>query len=111
MILDVVEPWFERMKELRHQSVLERQLSKFEWLWQRFTGGCSNNKNGQSKILHRKQGETTSPTNNTTVVLETTTTEATNTTIPTTATSTTDMSTTNDYINRWVRNLLSTPLT
>ena len=101
--------FIERVKELRHQSVLERQLSTFEWLWQRFRGGCSN-KNGLSKIQHRKQGETTSPTNNTTVVLETTTTEATNTTTPTTATST-DMATINDYINRWVRNLSSTPLT
>ena len=55
--------------------------------------------------------------------IETTSTEATNTVTPvistpvrpvtsTTSTSTTtDMATTNDYINKWVRNLLSTPLT
>ena len=57
---------------------------------------------------YRKQGET----NNATVVPDTTTTEATNTATPTTATSTTtDAATTKDYINRWVRNLLSTPPT
>ena len=98
--------FIETVKELRHQSVLKRQLSKFEWLWQRFRGGCSNNKNGHSKIQHRKQGETASS-----MVLETTTIEDTITTTPTTATTTTDMATTKDYINRWVRNVSSTPLT
>ena len=75
-------------------------------------GGPSNNKNGCSKIQYQKQGDMTSPTNNTTVVLETTIdtiyTEATKTAtpvIPTTTSTTTDTATTNDYINKWVRNL------
>ena len=112
------EIFINRVRELRHQSVLERQLSKFEHLWQRFRGGHSNNKNGCSKIQYQNQGEMTSPTNSTTVdlgtTIETTSTEATNTVIPviTTSTSTTtDMATTNDYINKWVRNLSSIPLT
>ena len=51
--------FIERVKELRHQSVLDRQLSKFEQLWQKFRGGHSNNKNGHSKIQYRKQEELT----------------------------------------------------
>ena len=97
----------ERVKETRHQTVLKRHLSKFEQLWQRFRGACSNitTKNGHSKILHRKQGEITSS-----MVLETT--EDTPNTTPTTATTTTaDTATSKEYINRWVRNLSRTPLT
>ena len=105
------------MKEQRHQSVLERQLSKFEHLWQRLRGGHSNNKNGHSKIQYQNGEEMTSPINNTVmepeIATETTSTEATNTVTSATSTTstTTDMATTNDYVNKWVRNLLGTPLT
>ena len=112
------------MKEQRHQSVLDRQLSKFECLWQRFRGGCSNNNSGCSKIQYQNQGEITSLINNTAepdITVETTATETnyrtttdanyTATTTVTSATSTADTATTNEYVNKWVRNLSGTPLT
>ena len=60
--------FIERVKETRHQLVFKRQLSKFDWLWQRFRGGCSKQittngtnqvTNGCSNILYREEGETT----------------------------------------------------
>ena len=107
------EKFIDRVKEQRHQSVLERQLSKFEWLWQRLRGGCSNNKNGHSKIQYHNREEVTFPTNSTVadpeIQSEITSTEATNTVTSTTTTITT--ATTNGYVNKWVRNLSGTPLT
>ena len=104
---------------------MERQLSKFECLWQRFRGGCSNNKNGHSKIQYQNQGEITSLISSTIadpkITIETTSIEATNIVTPVisapatpvtpTTSTTTDTATTNDYINKWVRNLSSIPLT
>ena len=44
--------FIEKVRERRHQSVLGRQLSKFEWLWQGIRGGCSNNNSGHSKTQY-----------------------------------------------------------
>ena len=96
--------FIERVRETRHQTVLKRHLSKFDQLWQRSRGvrskedityGCSN-------ARFSKQGETLS-----TDVLEDTSATS---ILSTTDTADTD-TTTKEYINRWVRNLLSTPLT
>ena len=53
--------FIERVRETRHQVVLKRQLSKFDWLCQRFRGGYSKQvtTNGHSNILYREQEETT----------------------------------------------------
>ena len=109
------EKCIDRVKEQRHQSVLERQLSKFEQLWQRLRGGHSNNKNGHSKIQYQNWEEMTSPINSTVVypeiAIETTSTEATNTVTSATSTTISTAATTNGYVNKWVRNLSGTPLT
>ena len=93
--------FIERVRETRHQTVLKRHLSKFDQLWQRSRGVWPKEDitYGHSNARFSKQRETTS-----TNVLE----DTSATTIP----STTDTdTTTKEYINRWVRNLSSTPLT
>ena len=52
------EQFIEKVREWRHQSVLDRQLSKFEWLWQRIRGGCSNNNSGHSNTIHQNINNT-----------------------------------------------------
>ena len=111
------EQFIERVREWRHQSVLDRQLSKSEQLWQRIRGGCSNNKSGCSKTQHQNNNSTvaiddiiettTSTTNNAFTVTSDTGSTATTTTTATT----TGMATTNDYVRKWVKNLSGTPLT
>ena len=97
---------------------MERQLLKFEQLWQRLRGGCSNNKNGHSKIQYQNREQTTSPTINTVAdpetAPETSLTEAINivpSTTSSTATTIAMTATTNDHVNKWVKNLSGTPLT
>ena len=98
----------ERVRETRHQTVLKSHLSKFDQLWQRFRGDWSKQEltNGFSNTRYKEQGETL-PADTTTSTEET---PETTTNSATTNTTTTD-TTTKEYINRWVRNLSSTPLT
>ena len=104
--------FIERVKETRNQLVLKRQLSKFDWLWQRFRGSHSKQlttngtnqvtTNSLSNILYReKRGNYTFNGPRNTIYRGP----------PTTSTTTTDMTETKEYINRWVRNLSSTSLT
>ena len=93
--------FIERVKETRHQTVLKRHLSKFERFWQRSRGiqPQEDTSNGHSNARFRKQRETTS-------------TEALN--VEDTLATTTDIdidTTTKEFTRKWVRNLLSTPLT
>ena len=96
--------FIERVKETRHQTVLKRHLSKFDQLWQRFRGDCSNQEttNGHPNTQYREQGETLPA-----MVTDTPSKEE----PPVTTSTTTTDTTTKEYINRWVRNLSSTPLT
>ena len=100
--------FIERVRETRHQAVLKRQLSKFDQLWQRFRGGCSNQEiiNGHPNSWYRQQGERLPA-----MVSDTPFTSAEEPPATTSITTTTDATTTKEYINRWVRNLSSTPLT
>ena len=79
-------------------------MSKFDQLWQRFRGDQSKQEttNGCSNTRHREQGETLP-----TVATDIPSTEESPAAISTKTTDTT----TKEHINRWVRNLLSTPLT
>ena len=90
--------FIERVRETRHQTVLKRHLSKFDQLWQRSRGVWpkEDTTNGHSNTRFGKQREITSIG-----ALEDTS---------DTYTADTD-TTTKEYINRWVRNLSSTPLT
>ena len=80
--------FIERVKESRHQTVMKRQLSKFDWLWQRYKGiwPQEHAENGCSNTRFDKQRET-----------------STNQALTDT--------TTKDFTRRWVKNLSSTPLT
>ena len=91
--------FIERVKETKHQTVLKRQLSKFDRLWQRSRGiwPQEHTENGHSNARFNKQRETTTPE-----VLQDT---------PATSNSTTIDTTTKEHTRRWVRNLSSTPLT
>ena len=91
--------FIERVKETRHQIVLKRHLSKFDWLWQRSRGVWPQEhaENGCSNARFNKQREITTPD----VSKDTLATS--NPTIPDT--------TAKEYTRRWVRNLSSTPLT
>ena len=76
-------------------------MSKFDQLWQRSRGVWpqEDTSNGCSNATFNKQRETTSP-------------DALEDTLATTNLTTTDSdTTTKEYTRRWVRNLLSTPLT
>ena len=86
--------FIERVKETRHQTVLKRQLSNFDRLWQRYRGiqPQEHAENGRSNARFHKQRETTQSNP-----------ETTNQTITDT--------TTKEFTRRWVKNLLNTPLT
>ena len=77
--------FIERVKESRHQTVQKRQMSKFDWLWQRNRGirPQEHAENGHSKARLDKNREV--PPNSTV--------------------------NTKDFTKRWVKNLSSTPLT
>ena len=109
--------FIERIKESRHQVVLKRQLSKFDHLWQKYRrvrsqehaeDGCPNARLGNQRERERTTEVLQDP------VLSTGRTssqdlETSNPTKSSTSTSTEQIS--KDYTRRWVRNLLSTPLT
>ena len=102
--------FIERLKECRHQTVLKRQLAKFEWLWQRLRVGLSNNISGHSKIHYHNNDTMTVPGNRTVIDtdIDTETTSITSTWASQTTTMT---ATTSGYVSKWIRNLLGTPLT
>ena len=89
----------ERVKEERHQTVLKRQFSKFDQLWQRSRGVWpqEHTENGHSNARFNKQRETTSP-------------GVSQDTLATSNPTITD-TTTKEHTRRWVKNLSSTPLT
>ena len=83
---------------------MKRYLSKSDQLWQRFRGDCSKQEttHGWPNTRYREQGEI--------LPADVTDTPSTEEPPATTSTTTTDTAT-KEHINRWVRNLLSTPLT
>ena len=85
-------------RERRHKSTLERQIKKFNSLWQRNTGGHSNYQHGS--IYWEEDRRDTSLNN------ENPMNEATN--IETTTTTTTSRATSNNI--KWVHNLFKTLL-
>ena len=88
-------------RERRHQSTLERQTKKFNSLWQRNTGGCSNYQNGS---IDWEEDTRETPLNNGNLIDKATNIETTQAT----TTTTTTRATTNN--NKWVHNLSKTPL-
>ena len=88
-------------RERRHKSTLERQIKKFNSLWQRNTGGCSNYQHGSTDW----EGDTRDTTlNNENLIDEATYIETTETT----TTTRTSRATSNN--NKWVHNLSKAPL-
>ena len=103
--------FIERVKEARHQTVLKRQLAKFDCLWQRYRGirPQEHAENGCSNARFDKQRETTTEaTQDPAISNGTQDLKTSNLTNPT-STSTDTIS--KEYTRRWVRNLSSTPLT
>ena len=88
-------------RERRHQSTLDRQIQKFNSLWQRNTGSCSNYQHGST---YWEEDTRDTSLNNDNLIDEATNIETTQTT----TTTTTPRATTNN--NKWVHNLSKTPL-
>ena len=91
-----------KVRECRHQTILERHLRKFDQLCQQTKGGRSNNPGGCSKSNH-----TLAPT---TVVTSDNITPATLSTVTTIATPA-GTTTTIRQLDKWVKKLLGVPLT
>ena len=100
--------FIERFKESRHQTVLNRQMAKFDRLWQRYRGVWPQEhaENGCSNARFDKQRETTTDTTQDPAISNGTQ-DLTTSNLTSTSTDTKSK----EYIRRWVRNLLSAPLT
>ena len=88
-------------RQRRHKSTLERQIKKFNSLWQRNTGGHSNYQHGGT---YQEEDTRDTYLNNENLIDEATNIETTQTT----TTTTTSRVTTNN--NKWIHNLSKTPL-
>ena len=100
-IMDECHEFINYRRDRRHSKTLERQKKKFEWLWQKNTGGHSNTQSGWGGY-HATGTEVTSPEENLEATPETTP-EATTWDVTSEVTSGTH--------NKWVHNLSKTPLT
>ena len=109
--------FIKRVREYKHKTVLERQLKKFEQLYHKTKGGCSNTESGHSN--HQKHTCKVAPPNaiipSTNITTPNATTATTTPSVAVTTTVTTlaaaATTTTTEQLEKWVRNLLGVSLT